>query len=210
MEGTGAALSGRRREARRNDALVVDAAREVFAAHPDAPMSAVAERAGVGQGSLYRRYRTKDELLHRVCLEGMHAIQAHARQALADDGDPWESFERFMRGYLDSGAGVQLSLAGTFTPGPDLFAAASETHALIQTLIDRTASAGRLRDDITAADLSLLVAQIGGLRLNAPERDRELHHRYLALVLQALRPSAAAPLPGPPATAAEIEDRWTP
>jgi hypothetical protein len=60
-----APLSGRQAEARRNDGLILEAAREVFVEDPDAPISAVAERAGVGIGALYRRYASKEEL--RAC-----------------------------------------------------------------------------------------------------------------------------------------------
>src|ERR1700722_4204909 len=63
---------GRQQEAARNDRRVLDAAREVFATQGwDAPVSAVAERAGVGMGSLYRRYGSKTELLQRLCVVAM-------------------------------------------------------------------------------------------------------------------------------------------
>jgi AcrR family transcriptional regulator len=62
-----APLSGRQAEARRNDRLILEAAREVFVEDTDAPISAVAERAGVGIGALYRRYASKEELLRRLC-----------------------------------------------------------------------------------------------------------------------------------------------
>src|SRR5262249_44194404 len=52
-------LSGRRAQARRNDGRIRDAARDVFTADPDAPMSTVAARAGVGISALYRRYASK-------------------------------------------------------------------------------------------------------------------------------------------------------
>ena len=63
---------GRQAEARRNDRAVLDAARDVFSAQgADAPVSAVAERAGVGVGTLYRRYGSKTELLQRMCVLAM-------------------------------------------------------------------------------------------------------------------------------------------
>src|SRR5580700_9164196 len=63
---------GRQADARRNDRAVLDAARDVFAAQgAGAPISAVAERAGVGMGTLYRRYGSKTELLQRMCVLAM-------------------------------------------------------------------------------------------------------------------------------------------
>ena len=70
-ENTTGSLSGRRAEAARNDGLILEAAREVFVADPKAPISAVSERAGVGIGALYRRYGSKEDLLRRLCADGL-------------------------------------------------------------------------------------------------------------------------------------------
>ena len=85
-------LSGRKVQAARNDRLILDAAREVFTADPSAPVSDVAERAGVGISALYRRYASKEDLLRRLCAEGLGIYIAAAEDALADEGDPWNAF----------------------------------------------------------------------------------------------------------------------
>src|ERR1700731_4950642 len=75
---------GRQAEARRNDLIVLEAARDVFTAQgAGAPISAVAERAGVGMGTLYRRYGSKSELLQRLCVLAMDQALAAAEQPLA-------------------------------------------------------------------------------------------------------------------------------
>ena len=66
-------MSGRRREAARNDHAILDAARAVFIADPTASIAAVAERAGVGHSALYRRYPSKQNLLRQLCREGLRA-----------------------------------------------------------------------------------------------------------------------------------------
>ena len=71
-------------------------------ADPGAPIAAVAEHAGVGISALYRRYASKEELLRRLCGDGLKAYLAAAEAALADDGDPWEAFARFMRRVVDA------------------------------------------------------------------------------------------------------------
>src|SRR3981081_3373184 len=91
-----APLSGRRAQAARNDQLILDAAREGFIADPGAPISAVAERAGVGISALYRRYASKEDLLRRLSLDGLHRYIAAAEAALAEEGDSWPSLRRFM------------------------------------------------------------------------------------------------------------------
>jgi hypothetical protein len=110
-------LPGRRTEAARNDERILEAARAVFTADPQAPISAVAERAGVGISALYRRYQSKEELLQRLSLNGLRRYLAEVEVALADDGDPWEAFAAFMRRAVDADtSSLTLHLAGTFTP----------------------------------------------------------------------------------------------
>src|SRR5262245_17747433 len=91
------ALSGRRAEAARNDERILESARAVFIADPGAPISAVAEHAGVGVGALYRRYAGKEDLLRTICADGLQRFIAAAEAALADHGDPWDAFAGFMR-----------------------------------------------------------------------------------------------------------------
>ncbi len=78
-------LSGRRAQARRNDPRIREAARDVFTADPDAPMSAVAARAGVGISALYRRYQSKEDLLREVARDGLARYLEVAEAAVADD-----------------------------------------------------------------------------------------------------------------------------
>lgn len=203
-------LRGRQAEARRNDERILDAALDVFAADQDAPMSAVAERAGVGQASLYRRYPGKDALLARVCEQGMTRMLDAARAALAASGDPWDAFAGYLRWYLDSGTSRLGRLLDAFTPShvPELFRLARETNEAMQALVERVAGAGRLRADVTGADLTLLVTQIAALEVGDPERTAALRHRYLALALQGLALHDAPALPGPAPTADELEHPW--
>src|SRR4029453_17207143 len=96
MEPTTVPMSGRRAQAARNDQLILEAARQVFVADPTAPIGAVADRAGVGMSALYRRYRSKEELLARLASDGLRRYIAEAEVALSDDGDPWAAFVGFM------------------------------------------------------------------------------------------------------------------
>src|SRR5687768_2098567 len=96
-----APLSGRRAQAARNDQRILEAARAVFVGDPDAPISAVADRAGVGIGALYRRYPSKEELLRRLCGDGLRRYIDEAQAALADDGDTWVAFVEFVRRIVD-------------------------------------------------------------------------------------------------------------
>lgn len=202
-------LSGRRAEAALNDRRILAAAREVFVADPEAPIAAVAARAGVGIGALYRRYGSKEELLRRLSLDGLRVYIAETEAALADDGDPWTAFAGFMRRVLDADThSLTLRLAGTYTPTEELWREGDRANELTIRLLDRTKAAGVLRPDLVVGDLSLLFEQLAAVRLNDRDRTDQLRHRYLALLLDALRMPSAAPLPGPAPEWREISGRF--
>src|SRR5918995_2332995 len=209
-ETTSAPLSGRRAEAARNDWLIVDAAREVFVADPAAPIAAVAKRAGVGIGALYRRYASKEELLRQLCAEGLRQYIAAIEDALTQhDGDPWSAFPEFMRRIVDADTHtLTLRLAGTFSPTEELNREAARAQELNVRLLERTKAAGAIRPDIEVSDLSLLFEQLAAVRVVDETRTRQLRHRYLALILDALQASCGTQLPGPPPSWEEIAQRW--
>jgi AcrR family transcriptional regulator len=200
---------GRRAEAARNDERILEAARAVFLADPGAPVAAVAERAGVGIGALYRRYRSKDELLRRLAADGLGRYLAELEAGLADDGDPWEAFAAFMRRAVDAGASsITHRLAGRFTADDELTREGRRAYELTQRLLHRTKAAGALREDVEVADLSLLFEALQGIEVADPERSRELRRRYLALLLDALRDASAEALPGPAPSWLEMTSRY--
>ena len=202
-------MSGRQAEATRNDALVLEAARTVLTADPDAPMADIARRAGVGIGTLYRRYPSKEALVLHLCQDGMERLEAVARAALDRDGDAWETFAAFMEDGLAAGAGsLGAALAGTFTPTPELLATARRLHQAVAGVISRAHEQGALRDDITQEDVNLIFEQLRAVRLGDEQRTAALQRRYLALALQALRAPAAAPLPERAPSWKEIQQRW--
>jgi AcrR family transcriptional regulator len=202
-------LSGRRAEAARNDQRILDAARAVFVADPGAPIAAVSEHAGVGISALYRRYPSKEELLRRLCGDGLATYIAAAEEALADDGDPWEAFARFMRRVVDADThSLTARLAGTFTPTDELNRDAGIAQELNERLVERARAAGAIRDDLDVNDLSMVFEQLASIRLGDEARTRQLRHRYLALLLEAMHGPASSPLPGPPPTWRELTARW--
>jgi AcrR family transcriptional regulator len=202
-------LSGRRTEAARNDQRILEAARAVFVADPGAPIAAVAEHAGVGISALYRRYASKEELLRRLCGDGLKAYLAAAEEALADEGDPWEAFARFMRRVVDADTHSLTSrLAGAFTPTDELNRDADAGQELNQRLFERTRASGAIRPDLDVNDLSMVFEQLASIRLGDETRTSQLRHRYLTLILEAMHHPSATPLPGPPPTWRELTARW--
>ena len=209
--GSAERLSGRRAQARRNDPRIREAAREVFTANPDAPMSAVAKRAGVGISALYRRYANKEDLLRQVARDGLQQYLDIAESAAADERDPWTAFADFMERLLDAQTvAITMNLAGTFAPDQELFAMSQRAAELNEAIVERTKRGGGLRGDVVVDDLSLILEQVSSLRLGDARRTRELRRRYLALFLEGLRDEAPTALPGPPPAPEELASRWAP
>jgi AcrR family transcriptional regulator len=208
-EQTSPRLSGRRAQAARNDQLILDAARAVFIADPGAPITAVAKHAGVGISALYSRYPSKEELLRKLCMDGLRVFVAETEAALADDRDHWTVLTSYMRRLVDADtSSMTAALAGTFTPTEDMFALAARGGQLMSQLVDRVRDT--LRPGVGAMDLSVITELAAAVKNPDPGRARELRHRYLAMMLDGLRAGPSAPLPASPPTFQEISDRWEP
>jgi AcrR family transcriptional regulator len=206
-----ARTSGRSAQAAANDERIIEAAREVLTDNPDAPIAAVAKRAGVGISALYRRYPSKQELLQALCFDGLRRYISAGEAAAADGGDPWQSFVDFMQRVVDAGAAsLTIRLAGRFEPTEDLYRAAAYAGELNVKVFDRAQRAGAIRPDATVNDMGLLFEQIASLRLGDAERTRSLRRRFLALALDGLRARPDHPLPGPAPTSEELTSRWSP
>ena len=208
MEGS-RALSGRRAEAARNDERILEAARAVFVENPASPISEVARRAGVGISAVYRRFDSKEDLLRRLCSDGLDSFIAAVEAALDDDRDAWIVFSAFMRRLVDADMhSLTLRLAGTFPSTEELYLKASRGHELHVELFERIRAAGAIRRDLEVDDIPILLEQIGAVRLGDERRTRALRHRYLTLILDGLRPGSTTPLPEPGPTGDEMRARW--
>ena len=198
---------GRQAEARRNDALVLAAALDVFSADPAAPMSAVARSAGVGQATLYRRYPAKEALLIAVARHSLQSIADQAESALGAM-EPWDGVAEFLRWYAGSGMLRTSRLLGTFTPPEELYELASRGNRAMEQLVDRARAAGAIRADVTGADLTLIATQLAALETADTDRTATLRQRYIDLILQALALTDAPAITGPPPDGGELEAPW--
>jgi AcrR family transcriptional regulator len=217
---------GRQAEAERNDRLVLDAARQVFAEQgPDAPVSAVAQRAGVGMGSLYRRYGSKADLLRHLCLLAMRQTIEAAEDGLAES-DPWAGLVGYVRACVGFGSGSLGALAGTIESTPEMWQTSKRSRELLGALLTRAQQAGAVRPDLTVLDVAWLIELFGrhGPTWPAPPAPSSpapasaasveasggaVKNRLLAIALAGLRPAPADPLPGPAPTPDLYEQRWS-
>ena len=194
-------LSGRRAQAARNDTVILAAARDVFVAEPDAPVAAVAQAAGVGISALYRRYPSKEELLRKLCGDGLREDVAAAEAALGDDGDAFKVFRRFMTRVVEADAHTLTAPLTRSLDGSSeaLFRDATKAQDLGERVFKRAQKGGAVRADAVAEDMANVLEQLSAIRGPSPKRTAELRRRYLTLHLDGLRPrKKAQTLPGPP------------
>ena len=180
-----------RADARRNRERILQSAREVFAEFgSEAQINDVARRAGVGVGTVYRHYPTKDALLIELVREKYRLLTAGGEAALQRSGDAFDVLTDWMRDNaerLGADIATQQAVAGA---GDEVWqAAATERQALLQVtdqLLARALKAGTVRADATANDIGMLMSGLCATMGNpVPGFD---WHRHLELILDALRP----------------------
>ncbi len=199
-------LPGRQGQAARNDETILAAAREVFLADSKAPIAAVADRAGVGISALYRRYSSKEDLLRRLCHDGLRRYIAEAEAALAEP-EAWPAFRRFAERLVDADVhSLTVHLGGTFSPTPNMAADAIRANELGEQVFDRARDG--MRPGLVPADLILLLEGCAAIRVPDPARTRQLRRRFLAQQLDGMSRAEAGPLPGPAPVEDELNWRW--
>jgi AcrR family transcriptional regulator len=174
-----------RADAQRNRKRVVAAARKCMAREGlDAQMEEIARLAGVGVGTVYRHFRTKDELVEALAAERFERLAALAREALAQD-DPWKSFEGFIR----ASARIQTedrALSEVLTSRPGTMGRAAERVGilgLVGELLGRAQAAGVVRKDAHPRDIPMIMCALAGTFRN-PNSDPD---RYIGIALDGLR-----------------------
>ena len=204
-------LRGRQAQAAQNDGLILQAAREVFLDNPEAPVSAVAARAGVGIGALYHRYAGKEDLLRTLCLDGQRIYLAEVQRALDSGADPWAAYTEFLRRIVVANThGLTVRLAGMFAPSQEQLDLAEQMRTLGTQLFARAQAAGTLRDDVTFLDVEYMLEFLARVKLGDAGRTTELRQRHLAVIIDGLSRGHQTPLPGAPPTWAEQTQRWIP
>jgi AcrR family transcriptional regulator len=197
-----------RSDAERNRRLVLEAAAQAFAEQGlDVGMAEIARRAGVGNATVFRRFPSKDALYEAIVDEKMHEL-IDAAQAAAKIEDPWDA----LVAYLETTAEAQARDRGFFQATeqhllehPELLRRHRNILDAVDPLVARAQEAGVLRDDVTTLDVLGLVKGAVACLPPSPGLRADGWRRYLALLLDALRPEAATPLPVPPLTYEEIE-----
>jgi AcrR family transcriptional regulator len=187
-----------RADARRNRERVIAAARAVFSEHGrEAQMDDVARAAGVGVGTLYRHFPTKQALLGALIVDAFDRIAVVARQALADP-DPWEGLTRVLWWAAENLAGDRAfneAIASDLEVPAGAIAAQASLTESVSRLMRRAQAAGSLRPDAEIDDIPMLMCGVGMGTIKA-HRVPHAWRRHLTIVIDGLRASSASgPLP---------------
>lgn len=183
-----------RKDAERNRVRILQAAAEVFTEQGlRATLDDVAARAGVGVGTVYRRFPDKEALVEALFTERLDSLVGFAEQALADP-DPWAGLVGFMERAAAIMAGDrglrQILMYATY--GHDrVEQARARMQPVITKVVERAQAAGAVRADLYPTDIPLMEFMVSAAAEYALYVRPEIWRRYLALMLDALRPGRA-------------------
>jgi AcrR family transcriptional regulator len=199
-----------RRDAERNRQRILRAAAEVFTQRGlEASLDDVARHAGVGVGTVYRRFPDKQTLIAELFTERIDAMVAVAEEACAAP-DPWLALVSFLEYAADAMAADlglrELMMFATY--GRDRVAYAREQmRPVVSKMVERAQASGALRADFSATDVPLLAFLLASAAEYAGPAQPGLWRRYLALIVDGMRAARgdASELPVPALTPDEIE-----
>jgi AcrR family transcriptional regulator len=179
-----------RSDAVRNRAKVLAAARRQLSEHGlDTQIEQIAREAGVGVGTVYRHFPTKEALLKALAEDKFQGLAQAAREGLEID-DPWDGFVHLMT-YAARRLADDRGLGEAMDQRPEICGAAATAAGLpdlTAELVDRAKAAGVLRGDITSDDIPSLICGLGrAVRAGAEGAPSMSWERYLEIILTGLR-----------------------
>ncbi|MFE1236074.1 TetR/AcrR family transcriptional regulator [Streptomyces tendae] len=202
-ETTAAASTARplRRDAELNRRRILQAGREVFADRGlQATLNDVAHHAGLGVGTVYRKYPDKQALAEAVYAEELDEIAVMAREA-RNTNDAFGALADFLEKALARAAhnrGLRELMRQGTVEGAGLTRARQAITAHCEHLLARARTEGALREGVTEADLAPIAAMIDAVMALPAEQPSQLWRRYLVIILDGLRTCPGqAELPGP-------------
>lgn len=198
----------RRSDAERNRQRLLEAAAAVFAEHGlDAGVGEVAARAGVGRGTLFRNFPTKQDLIAAIVVDRMRQAIENGRKLL-DAGDDAAAVFTFIREVIQrqrENRALMEAVADEFLANQEIRDVHAGFIALIGDLLEHGKRAGSVRPDVSAVDVLMLVKGVCSAA-SAIEVSDDVLNRHTALVLGAIAtPQYSIPLTGPAPTLADLE-----
>ena len=181
-----------RRDARDNRAAILDAARELFADSADVAMCQVARRAGVGQGTLYRHFPSRGALAAEILDEYIVRFE----QLAAEVQGHTDAFFVLLRNLFDGVVdlyGLAVLARNEAEADSHLKRNRERIGELLERPLAEAKQAGRVRPDLTPADVFLIFAMARGAMEGLPDRAARstVARRVLTLTLEGIAPGSA-------------------
>ena len=207
-----------RADAQRNRQRLLEAAHDLFAERGlSVTLDDIARRAGVGVGTAYRRFGSRDELITALFEERMHEILALADEAMAIE-NPWEGLVTFLTRMVElqaSDRGLKDVMLGSARGRERVARLRDQLRPRGEALVARAKAAGMLRPDFDVSDVPLLQMMVAAIADVAPPDRPDLWRRYLRLLVEGIRAEGTPrePLPDPPLGLECIQEvmvRWRP
>jgi len=189
-----------RRDAERNRERILDAAREVFAERGlDATLHDIARHAGLGVGTVYRRFANREELIDAIFVDVFDELAAIARREL-DNPEPWEGFVSFFTASVQmmaSDRGLWTVMTTAASKGRNFLVSREVVGELSERLMRRAQEAGMLRRDLRPDDMPVFNVILGSGADFLADAAPDAWLRYVAVIVDGLRQSRDEPTPLP-------------
>jgi len=181
-----------RRDAERNRVRILASAKVLFAEHGiDVSLDDIARHAGVGVGTVYRRFPDREALIDELLEDKISEIEELAAEALEMD-DPWEGLVSFLERSQEKHAADRALKQALLVPnrGAERLAAArARIEPKISMLIDRSKESGQLRPDFEVEDFPMLVEMITAVGDATHDLAPGVWRRYLRIIIDGLASS---------------------
>lgn len=177
-----------RADARRNRERLLEAAIEmILEIGAEPPLDAIARRAGVGIGTLYRHFPDRGSLLEAVAEHVLNRSFAAAEEALADAADGFDALRRYMHAAVDEGVGV-LNLIYPLLGDPDWSAQRTKAGTLLGAIVERGKGEGLIRDEVRFTDIVFAIIRFSRPVAIGLSRagERAIAHRHLDIYIEGL------------------------
>ena len=195
-------------DAQRNREALLEAAADAFAEGGiDVSAGEIARRAGVAKGTLFRHFPAKRDLLGAVLEHRMRVLQELIAEVSRERPPGLGAVAELMsrgaemlaadRSFFDA---AMRDAAGE----SQLVGVKLELMAALDALVESAQACGEVRADVAGIDLAMLMMAATNTCAPTHERDPELWRRYLALMIDGLRPEAASALPAPAPSPAQL------
>jgi len=191
-----------RADAARNRELILQTARRCFAQRGiSVTLNDIAHEAGVGVGTVYRRFADKDALIEALLATKFEAMNEAAARA-AEEHDPREALRVYLMGVFEFRARDRALADAIVRAGkarPSIVQERDRLERQVSVIIDRAERAGAVRAGFDYRDLPMLTSMVGAVADTTREHDPDAWRRYAEVVIEGVLPGGTdAPMTGHP------------